>query len=524
MNIFEQYGIKEVADVTIYSIHKKEDGSGDLYYVPALYLDTLKVSSTAKTAENTWARGGLGNSQLICWDYGKTINVTLEDALCTPASLGLCWGGVLSSDWKNGKIEQEFGISFKETPEKISRMEKCFYPKADRKSVSYLLPHTEEDIIDANLDILLNSRIVDGTKVSGFGAVNNHTYKWNMIIESNIQSISVVPDRFFDVNDKSYPIDVTHQVVVNSTLGTNKFNIIYRINSTDSTITPPTGSLIIDKSLSTSSSSSSASEETATVDGHIVNYDKNSATFNPPSSSATAIALDTAKYLCITITNDDEYVAYVSANGTSWAPSATKINVNQFKYIDMWLRFSSVNELVYYIITKYNENVCSIGSAKIETKTNDIEVTELDSNNSSLWAYVNPKTMTPYPDDYWFNQGEVYYKKSLTLSTGDKKIKAKQIRITAGQFPGMYMLVGETYIRNRDTGEDERMQLKFPMCKIKSDQTLTLQADGDPTVFNLEIELAKPKNDILMEITAYEVDKSTQNGEIKDGSTDVVVE
>lgn len=101
MNIFDQYGIKEVADVTLYSIHKKTDGSGDVYYVPALYLDTLKVSTVEQTAENTWAQGGHGNARLINWDYNKEINVTLEDALCTPASLGLCWGGILGADWKD---------------------------------------------------------------------------------------------------------------------------------------------------------------------------------------------------------------------------------------------------------------------------------------------------------------------------------------------------------------------------------------------------------------------------------------
>jgi hypothetical protein len=62
MNLFEQYGIKEVADVTLYSIHKKQDGSGDLYYMPALYLDTLKVSTVEKTGESTWAEGGIGNA------------------------------------------------------------------------------------------------------------------------------------------------------------------------------------------------------------------------------------------------------------------------------------------------------------------------------------------------------------------------------------------------------------------------------------------------------------------------------
>ena len=110
MNIFDQYGIKEVADVTIYSIHKKADGSGGVYYVPALYLDTLKVTSAEKTAELTWATGGNGNARLISWDHGKTINLSLEDALCTPASLGLCWGGVLGSDWKDGKVAHQFGI------------------------------------------------------------------------------------------------------------------------------------------------------------------------------------------------------------------------------------------------------------------------------------------------------------------------------------------------------------------------------------------------------------------------------
>ena len=107
MNIFDQYGIKEVADVTLYSIHKKKDGSGDVYYVPALYIDTLKMSSVEKTAENVSAQGGVGNSRLICSDYGKQINVTLEDALCTPASLGMCWGGILGADWKDSEIKQD---------------------------------------------------------------------------------------------------------------------------------------------------------------------------------------------------------------------------------------------------------------------------------------------------------------------------------------------------------------------------------------------------------------------------------
>lgn len=85
-NLLEQYGIKEVADVTIYEIH--EDGSTS----PVLFLDTLKVSTIEQTAEQTEARGGKGNPPLIIWDYGKEITVTLEDALFSPASMAIMFG------------------------------------------------------------------------------------------------------------------------------------------------------------------------------------------------------------------------------------------------------------------------------------------------------------------------------------------------------------------------------------------------------------------------------------------------
>ena len=95
MNIFEQYGIKEVADVCLYSIELDEND--DEVYVPVLYLDTLKISTVEQTASQTSARGGLGNPELIIWDYGKEITVTLEDALYNPASMGMTWGGKYGS-------------------------------------------------------------------------------------------------------------------------------------------------------------------------------------------------------------------------------------------------------------------------------------------------------------------------------------------------------------------------------------------------------------------------------------------
>lgn len=86
-NILDRYGIKEVADVTFYEL----DNAGNPT-VPALYLDTLKVSTIEQTAEEAEARGGKGNPPLIIWDYGKEITVTLEDALFSAKSMAIMFG------------------------------------------------------------------------------------------------------------------------------------------------------------------------------------------------------------------------------------------------------------------------------------------------------------------------------------------------------------------------------------------------------------------------------------------------
>ena len=94
MNLFQKYGIKEVADVVFYSINRIGD---EIIYTPVLYLDTLKISTIQKSASKTSATGGKGNKKLISWSYGKEFSLNLEDALFTPASMSLIWGGKLDS-------------------------------------------------------------------------------------------------------------------------------------------------------------------------------------------------------------------------------------------------------------------------------------------------------------------------------------------------------------------------------------------------------------------------------------------
>ena len=94
VNIFDQYGIKEVANVYFEAL--ESDPKAGVYKNDiVLYLDSLKVSTIETTAENTAAQGGWGNPKLVQWDYGKEINITLEDALMSLESLRFMLGGAI---------------------------------------------------------------------------------------------------------------------------------------------------------------------------------------------------------------------------------------------------------------------------------------------------------------------------------------------------------------------------------------------------------------------------------------------
>lgn len=126
MNIFEQYGLKEVANVTFY-----DTKTGKV----VLFLDSLKVSTIETTAENTEARGGWGNPALITWDYNKEVNVTLEDALFSAASLKTIMGAGI--EVASATAKQTIDINEELIVDAEGNVKLSYKPKTDT-SVSYL--------------------------------------------------------------------------------------------------------------------------------------------------------------------------------------------------------------------------------------------------------------------------------------------------------------------------------------------------------------------------------------------------
>lgn len=269
-SILDRYGIKEVADVTFYKI--KPDGTqGD----PVLYLDTLKVSTIEQTAEEAYATGGHGNGNLIGWDFGKTITLSLEDALFTPASFSASLGAYDGDDFRKGVKETKV----------IDRVEKI--PAAKR---SFIVPEGNQ-------------------------------------------------------------------------------------------------------------------------------------------------------------------------NGTP---------------------------------------------------------TEADKTAQAI--FIDPNTMEPYPDGTPIAEGETFLKYTRSVAYEGQSI-GHTIEISADKFPGTYKIVGDTYIKNKDTGKEERFQFTIPQAKMNSERTITLEAEGDPVVFDMDLTVLRPDDGVMVRFVQYNV---IENEAENDGSTMVV--
>jgi hypothetical protein len=68
------------------------------------------------------------------------------------------------------------------------------------------------------------------------------------------------------------------------------------------------------------------------------------------------------------------------------------------------------------------------------------------------------------------------------------------ITVGANEFPGNYAVVGVTFARDQVTGKDHLFTFFVPNAKVGSEITLTMEAEGDPTVFSMNLRALRASN------------------------------
>ena len=97
-------------------------------------------------------------------------------------------------------------------------------------------------------------------------------------------------------------------------------------------------------------------------------------------------------------------------------------------------------------------------------------------------------------------QDAILSEKTLSLMfEGDAENADDVIEINANKYPGIYTVVGKTFAREM-TGGDTIFTWFVPRAKVNSEVTLTMEAEGDPTVFDMNLKVLRHDNGAMMKL------------------------
>ena len=416
MNLFQKYGIKEVSDVVFYSINEIGD---EVFYTPVLFLDTLKVSTLEKSAQKVSAQGGKGNKKLITWNYGKEITLNLEDALFSPASMSMIWGGLLES-----KLSKY-----------TSAIVKCNmankYGTLHYSIKAYPSPALTDEEWEIIFDVAEENNLD-----SGSGNQNAAKYKKNGdIIESYVaENRNSLIYKYFKRKWATETEKAMPQSIIDA--------IIKKIDSLDKVGT---------------------------------------------------------------IETDIHELEVIDRMEKCIVKDRKGLEISTKKQKENLLRYYKDDKTSSYTIFYDAKTMLPLLQVDDAGKVLGWDGDKDDDNDGILEE----------TDKFRIKIGTVYYKWTRTVKykeSEDDGILGRTLVIDAETFPDDYKIVGETYIREQKTGKDQRYQFVIHRANVSSDTSITLQADGDPTTFSMQIDVLTPPNDIQMELKQYNVEDDLLEG------------
>lgn len=631
MNLFQKYGIKEVADVVFYSITPIGD---EEFYTPVLYLDTLKVSTLEKSAEKVEAKGGKGNKRLITWNFGKTTTLNLEDALFSPASMSMIWGGKLNaklSDYTSAIVkcniankygeqhfstkaypspvltDDEWELIFKSAqwvnyiPFKSSQNSPVYSKEYGAENRKYLMEeYRKRNRLEmATADYSINVKIKIGTNennpdkindgiltisnyenfkyIAGENAANfpyaKDIYYWgaNVKIEDITDSDEgIIYDGY--LNNMSYYYDLKKEkYIYGQFTGSGLYDWLFSRPSDSTAYNGTYFSVIFDSELSNTENKSSfidyvkKQEENAgeintmpqytampqkiiehlmskideldkigtiETDMHEVEVIDRMEKCIVKKKEGQKISTSEQKNNLFRYYKDDKsssYTIYYDAKtmlpllriGDDGKISGWDSEYKTGKTYRAQYSLTETSNGLQFTVDEIIKNGTLIDGIRMPDNgviiSSDITVKRAQNQDGVYLDSYNyiADIVFEVSDEFTLKLGTVYYKWTRTVKRKeyeDDDILGRTLVIDAETFPGVYRIVGETYIRNQKTGKDQRYQFTIFNANVSSDTSITLEAEGDPTTFSMQIDVLTPPNDIMMELKQYDVEDDLLEG------------
>ena len=89
--------------------------------------------------------------------------------------------------------------------------------------------------------------------------------------------------------------------------------------------------------------------------------------------------------------------------------------------------------------------------------------------------------------------------------TYTQEVDRSEIVVSADSFPGTYYITGDTYARSDVSGKDQFFQFIIPKAKVTAENTITLEAEGDPSTFSMNLTVLRPEDGDMMKLVQYDL-------------------
>lgn len=183
--------------------------------------------------------------------------------------------------------------------------------------------------------------------------------------------------------------------------------------------------------------------------------------------------------------------------------TTTKVPQNRFGIKEVAdVSFYAVKDTVKSIEDALDASKGYVGATPVITfdtlKVSNIESTAENSEarggkgNAALisWDYGREVTVTL--------EDALLSMETLSLLFENDPTGNDEVVINANKFPGTYAVIGTTYARNESDGKDHVFKFVIPKAKIQSETTLTMEAEGDPTVIGMTLKVLRTANGDMM--------------------------
>lgn len=478
MSLFDRYGIKEVADVTFYELN---EDNHNLPGKPVLFLDTLKVSTVEQTAESAEIRGGKGNAALMAWDYGKEITVNLEDALFSARSLELMYGTqALSAN--NGSVVRNkyFRIKDNTSPFFVYNADTQKYHFNSEKSADFGLPWHNSGYLDI---------IGSGKEEVKLIPIGSQIQSGNGVAAPHYKAATIIPTRIpKDLEETKYTYSKSGGISPTAVGGSESFQSYGSGKITTKGYVSPNS-----RQVSLTASQLNGLDGVIGISA-VVKFKGEEYTLNAQAGNGVWFvnlpiqngSVATEYEATWTVSFNSQHYVYCYDGGLGDLNQGT-ITLNwsySFKAGIGSLHWNEAGREIY-------------GKSRIVVNNKVLSLYEGNTAKDIEDAGLEIDTGIYLNKDHYIFQVELDEKDS-------NNFQAMKVDLSANAFPGVYYVTGDTFVRNEKTGRDEFFQVILPKVKVLSESnTITLEAEGDPTIFSMQLKVLKSGQTPMMQLVKY---------------------